>query len=99
MEKTLSQERVLGLINLCLQETFEKVGGIYLDPGTSLFETLATINAEEASQPVSAHCASLAAQVKHVIFYIHTTERYMPCPKAAITSPSNATWPRPLWMD
>ena len=77
MGKTLSQERVLGLIDLCLQETFEKVGGIYLDSGTSLFETLATINAEEASQPVSAHCASLAAQVKHVIFYIHTTERYM----------------------
>jgi Leu/Phe-tRNA-protein transferase len=60
-----------------MKETFEDVRGIYLDSGTSLFETLATLSAEEASQPVSDHCASLAAQVKHVIFYIRTTERYM----------------------
>jgi hypothetical protein len=58
-------------------ETFEQVQGIYLDKGTSLFETLATITAEEASRPVSANCASLAAQVEHVRFYIDTLETYM----------------------
>ena len=51
-------------------ETFNSVRGIYLDRGTSLFETLATISAEEASRPVSASCASLAAQVAHVRFYV-----------------------------
>ncbi len=35
-------------------ETFEQVQGMYLDKGTSLFETLATVTAEEASRPVSA---------------------------------------------
>jgi hypothetical protein len=57
-------------------ETFEQPIGIYLDKGTSLFETLETISAEEASIPVGGKCASLAAQVAHVIFYIESFERF-----------------------
>jgi hypothetical protein len=53
-----------------LEETFEQVQGIYLDRGTSLFETLETISAEEASRPVSGRCTSIAAQVEHVRFYL-----------------------------
>ncbi len=53
-----------------LDETFDNVRGIYLDKGTSLFETLATITAAEASIPVGGQCATLAAQVKHVAFYL-----------------------------
>ena len=41
-----------------------------------LFETLETVSAEEASIPVGGKCASLAAQVAHVIFYIESFERY-----------------------
>ena len=60
-----------------MEETFEaKHHGIYLDKGTSLFETLETISAEEASIPVGGKCASLAAQVAHVTFYIEAFERY-----------------------
>ena len=59
-----------------LDETFERVHGIYLDRGTSLFETLETISAEEASRPVSATCASIAAQVEHVRFYLEVLARY-----------------------
>ncbi len=59
-----------------MEETFEaKHHGIYLDRGTSLFETLQTISAEEASIPVGGKCASLAAQVAHVTFYIEVLER------------------------
>jgi hypothetical protein len=53
-----------------LTETFEQVKGIYLDRGTSLFETLATISADEASRPISSRCATIAAQVEHVRFYL-----------------------------
>ena len=60
-----------------LEETFERVNGIYLDKGTSLFETLDTISAEEASHPVSAHCASIAGQVEHVRFYLQVLQDYM----------------------
>jgi hypothetical protein len=61
---------------LLMEETFEKHHGIYLDKGTSLFETLETVSAEEASIPVGGKCASLAAQVAHVTFYIEAFERY-----------------------
>jgi hypothetical protein len=62
---------------LLMEETFEsKNHGIYLDNGTSLFETLDTVSAEEASIPVGGKCASLAAQVAHVTFFIESFERY-----------------------
>ena len=53
-----------------LEETFENANAIYLNPNTSFFETLATISAEEASKPVGANCASIAAQVEHVNFFM-----------------------------
>lgn len=58
-----------------LDETFDNVRGYYLDKGTSMFETLATISAEEASIPVGGRCATLAAQVKHVAFYLDVLEQ------------------------
>ena len=65
------------ILFLLMEETFEaKPHGIYLDDGTSLFETLATVSAEEASLPVGGKCASLAAQVAHVTFFIESFERH-----------------------
>lgn len=58
-----------------LDETFDNVHGYFLDKSTSMFETLATISAEEASVPVGGKCATLAAQVKHVAFYLDVLER------------------------
>jgi hypothetical protein len=58
-----------------LDETFDNVHGFYLDKGTSLFETLATISAAEASIPVGGRCATLAAQVKHIAFYLDVLEK------------------------
>jgi hypothetical protein len=58
-----------------LDETFDNVQGYFLDKGTSLFETLATISAEEASVPVGGKCATLAAQVKHVAFYLDVVDK------------------------
>ncbi len=60
---------------LLLDETFDAVQGIYLDRGTSLFETLATVTAVEASIPVGGKCATLAAQVKHVAFYLDVVDK------------------------
>ncbi len=58
-----------GLFDL-FDETLDAHHGMYLDRGTSLFETLAKISAEEASRPVSSSCASIAAQVNHVTYYL-----------------------------
>ena len=77
MPQTIAVERFTTEVLAFLDETFEQVRGIYLDKGTSLFETLATVSAEEASRPVSPSCASIAAQVEHVRFYLEVLERYL----------------------
>ncbi len=53
-----------------LDEAFDNVHGHFLDPGDSLFTTLSGISAAQASIPVGGKCATLAAQVKHVAFYL-----------------------------
>lgn len=77
MTATIPVTRFTAELFALLEETFDKVEGRYLDRGTALFETLANISAEEASRPVSARCASIAAQVDHVIFYLEVIGRYM----------------------
>ena len=72
---TIEQDFVTNLHQL-MGETFENPIGIYLDKNTSLFQTLETVSAQEASIPVGGKCASLAAQVAHVTFYIESFERY-----------------------
>ena len=65
----------INALYILLDETFDDVKGIYLDQGTSLFETLAAVSAEEASIPVGGKCATLAAQVKHVAFYLDVVDQ------------------------
>jgi len=57
-----------------LDETFEHTKGIFLDRNTSLFETLDTISAEEASRPVSNTSPSIAGKVEHIRFYLRVLE-------------------------
>ena len=75
-----------------LHETFESVQGIFLDKGTSLFETLDTISAEVASRPVSENCASIAAQVEHIRYYLDVLGVYMQGHK-----PENVNW-KEIWQ-
>src|SRR5512139_376386 len=77
MDKVIIQERFTKEFFDILDETFVTHHGIFLDKNTSLFETLETINAAEASQPVGGKCATLAAQVAHVNFYLEVLERYL----------------------
>lgn len=72
---TIQSEHFTKALYDLLDETFDNVKGHYLDRGTSLFETLATISAAEASIPVGGKCATLAAQVKHTAFYLDVVDR------------------------
>jgi hypothetical protein len=69
MSTQIQAEHFTGALFTLLDETFDNVHGYFLDKGTSMFETLVTISAEEASTLVGGKCATLAAQVKHVAFY------------------------------
>jgi hypothetical protein len=77
MDKVIQEQDFLKNMFDLLDETFENHHGIYLDKNTSLFPTLDTISAREASIPVGGKCATLAAQVAHVIFYLEVLERYV----------------------
>jgi len=75
--EAINPDDFLNSLFALLDETFENHHGIYLDENTSLFQTLETVSAEEASIPVGTKCASLAAQVEHVNFYLEVLERYI----------------------
>jgi uncharacterized damage-inducible protein DinB len=60
-----------------LDEAFEQHHGIFLDKGTSLFQTLDDVSAEQASRTASPKSASIAAHVKHVTFYLNVLHAYM----------------------
>jgi hypothetical protein len=79
--KTL-QDHFTRAVLLALEETFENVRGLYLDPGTTLFETLVAVTAEEASRPLSATCASISAHVEHMRFSIDYVLEHMRQDKA-----------------
>lgn len=75
MSSSIDAEQFTSALYSLLDETFDNVHGYFLDRGTSMFETLATISAAEASIPVGGRCATLAAQVKHVAFYLDVLEQ------------------------
>ena len=88
MSRTIPVDQFKAGLFILFDETFDEVHGVFLDRGTSLFETLATISAEEASRPVSASCASIAAQVNHVTYYLDVLDYY-----ARGERPTDVDWP------
>ena len=76
MSNQIAITEVAAGFRFLLTETFESVGGAYLDKGTSLFETLAQISAADASQPMG-ECATIAAHVAHTTYYLRALEDRM----------------------
>jgi hypothetical protein len=70
MSKQFALEQFTKELFECLEETFEKTHGIYLDRNTSLFETLEAVSALDASRASGKNCPTVAAQVEHVCFYL-----------------------------
>jgi hypothetical protein len=52
MSTQIQMDHFIGTLDALLDETFDNVHGYFLDKGTSMFETLATVSAEEASGAV-----------------------------------------------
>jgi hypothetical protein len=64
-------ENIHKALLMLMKDTFEEVRGLYLDKGTSLFETLDEVSAEEASKPISEKGTSIAAHVEHTRFHLN----------------------------
>jgi hypothetical protein len=70
-------ERIKKPLMNCFDETFSSVHGMYLDKGTTLFETLEGVSSYEASQSVGPGTATVAAQVEHLRFYLDVLNDYI----------------------
>lgn len=77
MTRQIAVELVAKEIFEVLDEAFERHHGIFLDKGTSLFETLDGISAQQASRSAAPGTATIAAHVKHVGFYLDVLESSM----------------------
>ena len=77
MSNQIPIELIKKPILMCLKETFSQVQGIYLDKGTTLFETLDGVSASEASQAITPNSATIAAQVEHVRLYLDVLDDLM----------------------
>ena len=78
MTKQLPMNSAVKVLEMFLIETFEDVQGqpLFINRGTSLFHSLADISAEQASQDMG-NCATLAAHVEHIRYYLDVIEDFM----------------------
>lgn len=53
-----------------LDEAFANVHGYFLGKGDSIFETLAGVSAQQASQSLGPRSGNIAAKVNHIRFYL-----------------------------
>ncbi len=74
MSVQIPLERLKPTLLEFIEETFSKHHGMFLDKGTSLYETLDGVTAEEASRSASPNTATIAAQVEHVRYYLDVLE-------------------------
>jgi len=70
MSAQVPVERLKKTLLLFIDETFSNVQGMYLDKGTTLYETLDGVTAAEASRAAGPQSATIAAQVEHIKFYL-----------------------------
>jgi DinB superfamily len=77
MSKQIPIENLSKPLKQLRDETFTKVHGIFLDKGTTLFDTLDSVTAEEASKSISSNSATIAAQVEHLRFYLDVLNTYI----------------------
>ena len=80
MESETLKQAILDLWD----ETVNSHKGIYLDEDGNFQLTLAQLNAEQVSYPIGLSCATIAAHVEHIIYYLDILELYAlekPIPK------------------
>ena len=77
MSEQVARSHFTKTLFLLWKETFEGGSEAYIDSGTSLFETLAPIDAKQASRPLVDGGTTIAAHVTHIRFFMEVHENIM----------------------
>ena len=77
MSQEISREQFVNALFSVIDESFDKVEGVYLDSGTSLFDTINKLSADEASRKVPNGKTTIAGHVDHARFYLRAIENFM----------------------
>jgi hypothetical protein len=77
MSEQVAQSPFTKMLFLLWKETFEGGSEVYIDSGTSLLETLALIDAKQASRTIVDRGTTIAAHVAHIRFYMEVHENIM----------------------
>ena len=93
MSDFASRETIVTSLSDVLDEVFEHHHGIFIDKGTSLFESIDGLTAVQASRAASKGSASIAAHVDHMRFYLDVLEAHM-----RGEAPSKLDWQQ-IWRD
>jgi hypothetical protein len=73
----ITDKNLTRALQLLLEETFVKHHGMFTNKGTSLFETLEAISAEEASVVRGRDAETIAGHVYHATFYLVVVQNYL----------------------
>ena len=77
MPTEISREQFAKVLSSVIEEAFSTGDAVFLDPGTSLFETVDKLSADEASRMVPGGKTTIAGHVEHVRFYLWAIENFM----------------------
>lgn len=77
MSSQVGNEKFKNELFECLDETFEQNHGLYLEKGTSFFDTLEGVSAEDASRAIIENGATIAAHIEHTRFYLDVLDEMM----------------------
>ncbi|HZJ09188.1 MAG TPA: hypothetical protein VFD39_05795 [Trueperaceae bacterium] len=81
MPEHIARKDFVDTFLVLLDETFvhppRAEGSAYLDRDVSWRQTLATLDADKASQPITAGGTSVAAQLGHALYYLEVLEQFI----------------------
>lgn len=77
MTTTLAVTQVKDAMKRALTEAFDSANGMFLDKGDSLWETLESVTAQQASVPIAPAGNSIAGQISHLIYYFDIMATFM----------------------
>lgn len=77
MTITVPVAEIKSATKMALAEAFDTVVGMFLDQGDSLWESLDSVTAAQASVPIAPGGNTIAGQIEHMVYYFDVMAIYL----------------------